>query len=160
MPAQPLLVPGSSRDQVLAMVDEQANVECRAVQVRAREVVESLLERSAGDAEGVDRVGLAALAGRAASAGHVLRGDAHDPLPAGDEEPLEGAGHVPAVLERPDSLGVERSRPAQQLAEAALARRRCQFPARARGERVDRRARVRALVGVRPDHDHLHSPFD
>ena len=29
-----------------------------------------------------------------------------------------------------------------------------------RGERVNGAARVRALVGVRPDHDHSHRPFD
>ena len=44
--------------------------------------------------------------------------DAHDPLAAGDQEPLERAGHVPAVLDRPHPLGVERSRPSQQLPEA------------------------------------------
>jgi hypothetical protein len=62
MPAQPLLVTGSCGDQILAMVDQQANVERGAVQVRSGEVVESVLERGAGDAERVDRVRLAALA--------------------------------------------------------------------------------------------------
>ena len=35
MPAQPLLVAGAGRDQILAMVDEQTDVERGAVQVRA-----------------------------------------------------------------------------------------------------------------------------
>ena len=35
MPAQPLLVARAGRDQILAMVDEQTNVERGAVQVRA-----------------------------------------------------------------------------------------------------------------------------
>jgi hypothetical protein len=34
MPAQPLLVLAASGDQILAMVDQQANVERGAVQVR------------------------------------------------------------------------------------------------------------------------------
>jgi len=38
------------------MVDQQANVERRAVQVRAGEVLDPLLQRSARDAERVDRV--------------------------------------------------------------------------------------------------------
>ena len=44
-----------------------------------------------------------------------------------------GARHVPAVLDRPHPLCVERSRPAQQLAEAAVARRHGQLPARCGG---------------------------
>ena len=44
------------------MVDQQANVQRRAVQVRSRELLEPFLERGAGDAERVDRVRLAALA--------------------------------------------------------------------------------------------------
>ena len=59
-----------------------------------------------------------------ARACHVLRRDAHDPLPARNEETLERAGDVPAVLDRPDPLGVERSRPYEQLAKATPARRR------------------------------------
>jgi hypothetical protein len=40
VPAQPLLIAGARVDQVLAMVDEQADIERRAVQVRAGEVLE------------------------------------------------------------------------------------------------------------------------
>ena len=92
----------------------------------------------------------------------MLRCDANDPLAAGDQEPLECAGHVPAVLDRPHPLAVERSRPAQQLAEAAVARRHGQLPARRGGERVDSAARVvfadgteseATVVGVQPEND-------
>jgi hypothetical protein len=48
--------------------------------------------------------------------------------PAGDQEALEGAGHVPAVLDRPHPLGVELPRPPRQLAEAATARRPISSP--------------------------------
>ena len=47
---------------------------------------------------------LPALARGAPGAGHVLRRDADDPLAASDQEPLERAGHVPAVLDRPHPL--------------------------------------------------------
>ena len=160
MPAQSLLVAGAGGDQVLAVVDQQANIERRAVQVRSGELVESFLERGARDAERVDRVGLAAIARGAAGARHVLGRDPHDPLAAGDQEPLERAGHVPAVLDRPHPLGVERARPAQQLAEAGVACRHRQLPPRGGGQRVDRPAGMRALVRVRPDHDHAGRPFD
>jgi hypothetical protein len=40
MPAQPLLAGGACGDQIFAMVDQQANVERRAVQVRAGEVLD------------------------------------------------------------------------------------------------------------------------
>jgi hypothetical protein len=43
------------------MVDQQANVERGAVEVRSREVLEPFLERGTGDAERVNRVGLAPL---------------------------------------------------------------------------------------------------
>jgi hypothetical protein len=56
MPAQPLLVGGACGDQILAMVDQQANVERRAVQVRAGEILDPFLQRGPGDAERVDRV--------------------------------------------------------------------------------------------------------
>jgi len=59
----------------------------------------------------------------------------------------------------PKDVAVERARPAQQLAEAARARRGGQLAARARCERVDRRAGVGLLVRVRPDHDHRRRPF-
>ena len=62
MPAQPLLIAGAGGDQILAMVDQQANIERRTVQVRSRELVDPFLERGARDAERVDRVRLAALA--------------------------------------------------------------------------------------------------
>jgi hypothetical protein len=68
--------------------------------------------------------------------------------------------HVPAVLDRPHPFAIERSRPHEQPAEAAVARRRGQLAACARRERVDGGARVRPLVRVRPDHDHVDRPFD
>ena len=120
VPAQPLLLAGTGRDEVLAVVDQQANVERHAVQVRSREVLDPLLQGGPGDAERVDRIGLAALPCRAPSARHVLRRDAHHPLPAREQEPLERAGDVPAVLDRPHPLAVERSRPHEQLAEASV----------------------------------------
>ena len=43
MPAQPLLLLAASRDEVLAVVDQQTNVERLAVQVRSREILDTFL---------------------------------------------------------------------------------------------------------------------
>ena len=160
MPAEPLLILSASGDEILAMVDQQANIHRGAVEVRSGELADSFLERGARDAERVDRVRLAALARGAPGACHVLGGDPHDSLAAGDQEPLKRAGDVPTILDRPDPLRVERSRPPQQLPERSLARRHGLLPAGGGGERVDRATGMRSLVRVRPDHDHAGRPFD
>ena len=122
MPAQPLLIAAAGGDEVLAVVDQQADVKRGAVEVSAGELLDSFLERGAGDCEGVDRVRLAPLARGAPGAGHVLGSHTDDPLAAGDQEPLERAGDVPAVLDRPYPLCVECPRPPQQFPERVLAR--------------------------------------
>ena len=72
MPAQPLLIAAAGGDEVLAVVDQQADVKRGAVEVSAGELLDSFLERGAGDCEGVDRVRLAPLARGAPGAGDVL----------------------------------------------------------------------------------------
>jgi hypothetical protein len=160
MPAQPLLILGAGVDYVVAMIGEQPDIERPPVEVRAWEVLEPLFQRCSGDRERVDRVGLPALTRGSASARHVLRSDPHDALAARDEEPLERAAHVPAVLDRPDPLAVELARPPQQFAEASMARRRGQLATRPGGQRVDRATRVGLLVRVRPNNNHLQRPFE
>ena len=76
------------------------------------------------------------------------------------------AGSAPA---RPRRAGSPRSptparspsaaRPAQQILERPPLAPHRPLGEHATGRRVDRRDRVRALVRVRPDHDHLHRPF-
>ena len=123
MPAQPLLIARcgrairSSRWSTSRRMSSAAPSRCAA----GRFSIPSLSAARATLNASIES-DLPALARRAASAGHVLRRDPHDPLAAGDQKPLKRAGHVPAVLDRPHPLWVERSRPAQQLAEAALAR--------------------------------------
>ena len=59
---KPLLILAASCDQILAVIDQQSDVQRRTVEVRSGELLDPLLERGAGDAERVDRVRLAALA--------------------------------------------------------------------------------------------------
>ncbi len=92
--------------------------------------------------------------------GHQLRRDANDALAAADQKPLERAGDVPAVLQRPDSIarrdrapiGAARANPRAPTADRLLAEHLA-------GRRGDRGDRVRALVHVRTEHDHPPRPF-
>ena len=69
-------------------------------------------------------------------------------------------GHVPAVLDRPHPLAVERRAPTAAGPRTTAA---CARTVRSAATRpvagIDRRQRVRDLVRVRPDHDHPHRPF-
>jgi hypothetical protein len=76
-----------------------------------------------------------------------------------EQEPLEGAGDVSAVLQRPDPLGAQAARPIKSRGEPAITDPdglvAQQLAARC-GSRGDC---VRALVHVRTDHDHVLRPF-
>ena len=97
---------------------EQPDLELSAGEPRGRQRVDSLSERRPCDREGVDRVGLPALADPAAGVGHQPWGEAHDRLAAIDQEPLQRPGHVPDVLDHPHPLEIELARPLQQVTES------------------------------------------
>ena len=104
------------------MIDEQPHVELGPGQPRDRQRLEALAQRGAGDRDRIDDIGLAALARRLARAGHQLRRHPHDALAAREQEPLQRAGHVPAVLDRPHPLATNAARPAQQIIKRAALR--------------------------------------
>jgi len=52
-------------------------------------------------------------------AGHQLGRNAQHALAARDQEPLKRARHVPAVLQRPDTLALQAARPDEQAREPA-----------------------------------------
>ena len=79
---------------------------------------------------------------------------AQDPLAALDQKPLEGARDVPAVLQRPHPFAAELARPDDQRGEALGADLDRLLAQQFAGRRRDRGDRVRALVGVRTEHDH------
>ena len=83
MPAQSVLSARPLGDEVLAVVDQEAHLTVGPVEGRDRQV--RFAERRSGDRERVDRIALAGLAARAASAGHELGRDPDDGL-AGDEQ--------------------------------------------------------------------------
>jgi hypothetical protein len=69
-------------------------------------------------------------------------------------------GDVPAVLQRPDHIGVDLMRPAQRLAVPVVIRGDLEFAANLARARIDGRESVGALVGIRSDHDHSGCPFN
>jgi hypothetical protein len=89
-----------------------------------------------------DRVRLAATAAASTLRCGQPRRHAHQPL-------LEAAGHVPAVLDRPQPLLAQRARPADHL--------RIHQPrvfSQGAAELADRDGGQRVLVYVHSDHDH------
>ena len=89
MPQQRAVELDAVTDQPLAMVDEQPKVELGPLQVRGREGLQALLQRGAGDVEGVDRIGLAALASALSGLRGQVRRDPQHPLAALDQESLQ-----------------------------------------------------------------------
>jgi hypothetical protein len=159
VPAQPVLDPCALGDQVLAVVGEQPNLHRPLIEVRDGEARHAILDHGPGDRERVDLVRLARLALAAAGCPHPVRRDPHDPLAGRDQRLLEPARDVAAVFDCPHPLLVQPARPAQRGQVARLLGLDLALAALAARSRVDRRQRVRALVRVRSEHDHLHRPF-
>ena len=142
------------------MIEQQLDLHGVLVEVRGGQRVDSFSECGSGDRAGVDRVGLPAGAFLAAFSGGQVRRDPDDALPGGYEVSLEGAGEVPAVLERPHTFGVpETLGPVDQQGEPGLARRCGLLIQELAVGAVDRGEGVGVLVYVRSDQDHIHRPF-
>jgi hypothetical protein len=84
-----------------------------------------------------------------------VRGDPYDPLPGGQQRLLEPPRDVPAVLDRPDALFIHTTSPADRGQMSRLVGPDLPAAAHPAGALIDRRQRVRSLVRVRADHDHL-----
>ena len=114
-----------------------------------------LPQRGAGDRERVDASDLPRSRARARASAISVRRDAQHPLAAFDQKPLQRPRDVPAVLERPHPLAAEARAPSAASArEPVRADRDRLLAEQLAGRRRDRGDRVRALVGVRTEHDH------
>ena len=151
--------PGALGDEVLAVIGEQPDLHRSLVEVGGGEALHAVLDDGPSDGERVDLVRLAGLALAAPRGAHPLRRHPHDPLAGRDQRLLEPARDVAAVLDRPHPLLVEPARPAHRGQMPRLLGLDLPGAAHPAGSRVHRRQRVRALVRVRSDHDHLHRPF-
>src|SRR4029079_18801650 len=154
VPLQRVVEPHALADQTVAMIDQQPHIELGPVKLRAWQLAEAFAQGRAGDGERVDAIGLTALARAAAGVAHELGRDPHHAFAAADQETLERAGDVSAILQRPRPLTAETPRPTQELREAASADSDGLLALQLAGARSDCGDRVRALVGVRTEHDH------
>ena len=148
MPAQPLLGSAPLGDEIVTVVDEQLQLPQRLLAV-TRPFQLWFLQSRPGDRERVDPVRLAARP----VASPLRRGQPwrhpHQPLAGSHERLLEPAGHMPAVLQRPQPLPAERLRPPDDTVIDGTGALR-QRPS----DLVDSDSSERVLVHVHPDHDH------
>jgi hypothetical protein len=114
MPLQRVVDRDPLTNESFAVVDQQPQVELGPVQMRRRKGFEAFAQRGAGDRQRVDAVGLAAPARFAPRRRHQRGMHTQDTFAALDQKPLQRARHVPAILDRPDPLGAQASRPGQQ----------------------------------------------
>ena len=135
MPLQRVVDRDPRANEPLAVIDEQPQIELGPVQVRRRQRFETFTQRGAGDRERVDAVGLSAAAGLAPRAGRQRRVHAQDTLAALDQKPLQGARHMPAILDRPHPI----------LAQAACPREQAGGPWRPTARSARRAARRTSL---------------
>ncbi len=160
VPAQALLVFRASLDEILAVVEQEPQLQGPLVEVGAGKGLGTLSERRPGDGQRIDRVRLAPRAFPPAALAHQLRRHPDHALARGNQEPLEGTGDVAAVLDRPDPFGVEASPPGEELAKPRLPGCGRQLAGELTGARKHGAAGMGSLVGVRSDHDHWLRPFD
>ncbi len=158
LPAQLVDQPRARVDQALTMHDQQPDLELRPAQSRCRQGVQPLAQGCARNRQRVDRIRLPALPHAATGVGHQTGREPDHRLAVIEQEPLKRPGHVPAILNHPSALGVQPARPGQQLAEPLPPRR-----PRGRGQLhpqpIDRNRRMRPLVRIDSDRQHLSRSF-
>ena len=120
MPLQRVVQRNALADQPLAMVHEQPEIEFGARQLRRGQGVQPFAQRRPRDRDRVNAVGLPARASAATRVGHQLRRHAQDQLAAFDQNALEGARDMSAVLGRPHPFAPERPSPDDKRGEALL----------------------------------------
>jgi hypothetical protein len=127
MPAQPVHGPGPLGDEILAVIEQQADLHRPLVQVRDGELLDPVLDHRAGDRERVDLIGLARLALPLARGTHPLRCHPDDPLAGGQQRLLKAPGDVPDrpfVWLTPNEADLRRTTATQGESHASIKSRR------------------------------------
>jgi hypothetical protein len=158
VPPESVSEPGALADELIAIVGQHPDLHRLLVQERSREALHTLPERRAGDRRRVDRIGLPRLAATAPRAVGQRRRHPDDPLTVRYQRPLQPSRHEPTVLDRPHPLGVELNPEPQPIERPHIAGLNHALPADDPGRRIQRHKRVRPLVRVHPNHDHVHVP--
>ena len=159
VPAQPVLSAGALAHQVRSMVSEQADLDRPLIEIRGGKALHAILDDRARDGERVDLVRFARLALRRPQAPILCGATRTTRSPAASSacsSRRETCRQSSIAHTRPSSSPRAQRTAARCPGSSALIWRGA---APAAGSRVDGRKRVRALVRVRPDHDHLHRPF-
>ena len=132
---------------------EQADLELGAGQPCGRECVEPLAQGRAGDRQRIDRIRFAALTHPAASVGHQPRREPDHGLAVVKQKPFKATSDVADILDHPDTLGIQRAAPFQQLPEAVAPRGDRPLRQLA-AERVGRDRGMSLLVRINSDRHH------
>ena len=111
MPPQPVDRAGALDDEIMTVIEQQADLHRLLVQIRDRELLDSVLDDRPRDRERVDLIRLARLPLPLAGGAHPVRRDPHDPLTGSQQRLLQTPRDVPAVLDRPDPLLVQAPSP-------------------------------------------------
>jgi hypothetical protein len=159
VPEQVVVERDPHANEPFAVIDQQPDVELNSGQLGDRQAVQAFAQCGPADGDGVDAIGLAAIAAAAALARRQPRRDANHALATDEQKPLESSRDVPAVLQRPDPLAAQAASPVQGRGKAASADLDGLLSSHLAGRRADRGDRVRSLVHVRTEHDHDPVPF-
>ena len=91
MPPQPVHCAGPFGDEIVAVIAKQPDLHRLLIQVRDRELLNTVLDDRARDRERIDLIRLARLALCFAGRSHAVRRHPHDPLAGGEQRLLEPA---------------------------------------------------------------------
>jgi hypothetical protein len=116
VPLQRVIERDALADQPLAVIDQQPQIQFGTFQLRGRQRLQAFAQRRPGDRDGVDAVGLPAVAGAPSRVGHQPGRDAQDSLAA----PIRNRSKDPETC-RQSSIAQTRSpsRPRAQTSSAA-----------------------------------------
>jgi hypothetical protein len=159
MPAQPVHRARALGDEIAAVIQQQADLHRLLIEIHHRKLFDPVLDDRSGDRERVDLIRLARLSLPLSRGAHPVRSDPHDPLASGQQHLLnrrETARQSSIAQTRCSSRSCAHRTAIACPGSSALISRCPRTPARSV---IDRRKRTRALVRVRPDHDHMHRPF-
>jgi hypothetical protein len=158
VPPQAVHGPGALSDEIVAVIEQRTDLHRLLVQIRDRELLETVLDDRSGDRERVDLLRLARLALPFAGSAHPLRRDAHDPFPA-----ASSACSSRRETCRQSSIAHTRSSSRSRAQRTAtrwppIVSLDLAAAAPPPGSLIERCQRARALVRVRPGHDHMTVP--
>jgi hypothetical protein len=151
---EPILGSGSFLDEIFPVVQQEAELPLRPIEVRSWEV--GFADRGAGHGQRVDRVGLASLTTRPTAECHEPRCHPDHCLTGPEERALESPGELPAVFDGPRSGGPLRG-PSQGF-QVTCVNRPNGHPFKLTSVGIGCDDCVRRLVRIDTEHDHDQPP--